>query len=93
MELSPFYAQCKIHHHGPSELLPWYPNGTARIHAPILVKIIPKKIIDKYDLERKVEDGWVYARVLKGMYGLPQAGLVANSLFSKQLKAAGYYQC
>ena len=57
------------------------------------IKIIPQEIIDKYDLEKKVEDGWVYVKILKGMYGLPQAGLLANNLLSKRLVAAGYYQC
>ena len=47
------------------------------------IKIIPQEIIDKYDLEKKVEDGWVYVKILKGMYGLPQAGLLANNLLSK----------
>jgi hypothetical protein len=27
------------------------------------------------------------------MYGLPQAGLLANTLLSKRLIKAGYYQC
>ena len=56
-------------------------------------KIIPQEIIDKYDLEQKFEDGLVYAKIHKGMYGLPQARLLANNLLSKRLVAAGYYQC
>ena len=47
------------------------------------IKIIPKEIIDKYDLESKVEDGWVYVKIVKGMYGLPQAGFLVNSLLAK----------
>jgi len=27
------------------------------------------------------------------MYGLPQAGFLANALISKRLEAGGYYQC
>ena len=27
------------------------------------------------------------------MYGLPQAGLLANNLLAKRLSKAGYYQC
>ena len=41
------------------------------MHLPF--KIIPQEIIDKYDLEGKVEDVWVYVKILKGMHGLPQA--------------------
>jgi hypothetical protein len=39
---------------------------------------IPKEIWDQYGLDDYVEDGWVYGQVNKGMYGLPQAGKVAN---------------
>ena len=46
-------------------------------------KIIPQEIIDKYALKGKVEDDWVYVKILKGMYGLPQAGLLANILLLK----------
>jgi len=34
-------------------------------------KITPQEIIKKYDLEQKGEDGLVYVKILKGMYGLP----------------------
>ena len=54
------------------------------------IKIIPNEIIEKCDLESKVEDGWVYVKIIKGMYGLPQAGLLANSLLAKRLEKAGY---
>ena len=55
--------------------------------------IIPDEIKKKYELQDLAADGWVYVRISKGMYGLPQAGLLANELLSKRLKAAGYYQC
>ena len=57
------------------------------------INLIPQEIIDKYDLNSIVEDGWVFVRIVKGMYGLPQAGFLANELFSKRLEKAGYYQC
>jgi len=57
------------------------------------INLIPQEIIDKYDLNSIVEDGWVFVRIVKGMYGLPQAGFLANELLSKRLEKAGYYQC
>ncbi len=39
------------------------------------------------------DDGWVYIQINKGMYGLPQAGILANNLLTKRLAAKGYYQC
>ena len=38
-----------------------------------------KEIIDKYKLRDKVTpNGFVYIIATKGMYGLPQAGLITN---------------
>lgn len=37
--------------------------------------IIPNKIIKKCHLKEKALDGWVYLQILKGIYGLKQAGL------------------
>jgi hypothetical protein len=56
--------------------------------------IIPNKIIIHYNLRDIVtSDGWVYIDIQKGMYGLPQAGILANQLLEKRLAAKGYYQC
>ena len=38
-------------------------------------------------------DGWVYAEIQKGMYGLPQAGMLANKLLKMRLVRHGYYEC
>ena len=42
------------------------------------------------DLETK--DGYVYVKIQKGMYGLPQAGIIAQQLLEKRLNKAGYRQ-
>ncbi len=55
--------------------------------------ILPEEIVSQYGLAEKVTDGWTYVRIEKGMYGLPQAGLLANKLLSSRLEAHGYYQC
>ena len=45
----------------------------------IPLKIFPQKIIDTYDLKALVDDqGWIYMRIEKGMYGLKQDGIIAN---------------
>ena len=44
---------------------------------------MPDKIIDKYNLKRFERDGLVYVKIAKGMYGLPQAGKIANELLQK----------
>ena len=45
----------------------------------VKLDIIPQEIIDQYDLIRIAWDGWVYIEIQKGMYGLPQAGILANN--------------
>jgi hypothetical protein len=42
--------------------------------------ILPLDIIEKYDLKRLSVNGWVNLEIRKGMYGLKQAGLLANQL-------------
>jgi hypothetical protein len=39
-----------------------------------------------------VSDGHVYIEVQKGMYGLPQAGILANHLLARRLAIHGYHQ-
>ncbi|EJK67393.1 hypothetical protein THAOC_11579, partial [Thalassiosira oceanica] len=54
---------------------------------------IPDEIIEEYQLRVKATpDGSVYVEINKGMYGLPQAGVLANKLLKKQLNQHGYYQ-
>jgi hypothetical protein len=37
-------------------------------------------------------DGYIYCEIRKGMYGLPQAGILAQELLAKRLKEHGYSQ-
>jgi hypothetical protein len=40
---------------------------------------IPEEIIEQYKLrEIATPDGYVYMEITKGMYGLPQAGIIAQ---------------
>ena len=54
---------------------------------------VPQEVIDEYDLTKKAtSDGHMYVQVRKGMYGLPQAGLIAQQLLEKRLNKEGYRQ-
>ena len=54
---------------------------------------IPDKIITEYSLHNKVPtDGAVYIEIQKGMYGLPQVGMLANKLLKRRLAKHGYYK-
>jgi hypothetical protein len=51
---------------------------------------LPQETIDKYDLIKLAQDGEVYIEIQKGMYGLPQAGILANELLQRNLARDGY---
>ena len=54
---------------------------------------IPDEIITEYSLRNKVHrDGSIYIEIQKGMYGLPQAGMLANKLLKRRLAEHGYYE-
>jgi hypothetical protein len=53
----------------------------------------PGEIINKYYLRQMVTlDGNIYIQANKGMYGLPQSGILANKLLEKRLNKHGYHQ-
>ncbi len=55
--------------------------------------LFPQDIIDEYNLTSKVDhNGNVHCKVRQGMYGLPQAGIIAQELLEERLKKAGYTQ-
>eukprot|EP00804_Cyclotella_cryptica_P003875 CCRYP_015759-RB/>CCRYP_015759-RB protein AED:0.32 eAED:0.29 QI:0/0/0/1/0/0.33/3/0/881 len=53
---------------------------------------IPAAIIDLYKLRDIAQDGYVFVRIQKGMYGLPQAGIIAQQLLEQRLQANGCHQ-
>jgi hypothetical protein len=57
----------------------------------MLLSRFPEEIIQKYNLNALAVDGWVYIEIRKGMYGLKQAGLLANQLLQARLAPFIYY--
>ena len=55
--------------------------------------IIPEGIFEAYNLQALATDGWVYIEIQKGVYGLPQAGILAKTFLTKRLGIDGYYPC
>jgi hypothetical protein len=56
----------------------------------IPIKYIPQEIIDEYNASKFIKDGYIYVEIVKGMYGLKQAGLIANQLLEKRLAKYGF---
>jgi hypothetical protein len=57
----------------------------------MLLSRFPEEIVEKYKLKVLAVEGSVYIEVRKGMYGLKQAGLLANQLVQTRLAPFGYY--
>jgi hypothetical protein len=56
------------------------------------LELFPQNIINEYGLSDKVDaDGNVFCEVQHGMYGLPQAGIIAQDLLTKSLHKAEYW--
>jgi hypothetical protein len=49
------------------------------------LRILPQEIVDQYGLLPLVNDGWIYVEIRKGMYGLPQAGIIPTQGLEKCL--------
>ncbi len=72
-----------------------YLNTPMKWSEYICLKIldISDKVINHYNLEALVaQDGYIYCEIKRGMYSLPQAGLIAQELLEKRLAEHGYHQ-
>ena len=56
-----------------------------RIH----ISMIPKEFVIVYNLQEKVQNGYIFARVTNGMYGLPQEGQITNYTLLQHLAPYG----
>jgi hypothetical protein len=57
----------------------------------MLLSRFTEETVSKYNLKALAVDSWVYTGIRKGMYGLKQAGLLANQLLQKRLTPFCYY--
>jgi hypothetical protein len=53
---------------------------------------IPSEVIDKYGMQQYAHNGAVVVQVNKGIYGLPQAGILAQDRLVAHLASHGYHQ-
>jgi hypothetical protein len=57
------------------------------------LKDFPDDVIYEYDLEKlATKDGFVIAKCKNAVYGLPQAGIIANKYLEKRLNEYGFHQ-
>jgi hypothetical protein len=54
---------------------------------------MPEDVIGHYKLTNiATPDRFIYCEIQKGMYGLPQAGIIAQQLLKQSLEKHGYHQ-
>jgi len=70
---------------------PMQPPDYAYMRIPVTV--IPPAIMDHYKLHDLVHHSHVYVEIRRGMYGLPQAGKIANDQLQIFLLPHGYQPC
>ena len=59
----------------------------------VSIWLLPDAIIEQYNLKPLFHNGFVYVEIRKGMYGLPQAGRLANDQLIAKLALTGYQPC
>jgi hypothetical protein len=55
--------------------------------------LFPEWIKKQYNLDTHTRDGFVFLEIRRAVWGLPQAGILANKLLRKRLKPHRYYEC
>eukprot|EP00804_Cyclotella_cryptica_P001099 CCRYP_008385-RA/>CCRYP_008385-RA protein AED:0.18 eAED:0.13 QI:0/0/0/1/0.4/0.16/6/0/1406 len=69
---------------------------TAMLDRPEYMKmplaLFPNHIRAQYNLDKHAVNGFVYLELHGAIYGLPQAGALANKLLQKRLAPHGYYE-
>jgi hypothetical protein len=55
--------------------------------------LFPMWIVDQYNLKKHSKNGWVYLEMHRAVWGLPQAGILANKCLRQKLAPFLYYKC
>ena len=54
---------------------------------------MPEEVIKQYNLlDKATKDGYIFVAIKRGMYGLPQSGILAQELLEKRLNKHDYFQ-
>ena len=59
----------------------------------ISIDILLEEIIKEYKLMNIANNGYIYCEIWKGIYGLPQTGILADKKLSRKLEPKGYSPC
>ena len=59
----------------------------------IPITMFPRWTIELYELEKHVFNGYVHLELRHAVWGLPQAGILANKRLKWKLAPFGYHEC
>jgi hypothetical protein len=59
----------------------------------IPLALFPNWVKKQYNLDVHAQDRVVFLEIRQVVWGLPQAGILANKLLQKRLASHGYYEC
>jgi len=54
--------------------------------------LMPEEYMQQNNLKEKAKNGYVYMEIQKGMYSLPQAGILATKFLRKHLAKHGFFE-
>ena len=57
------------------------------------LSLFPSWIVEQYNLNELAIKGWVYIEMRHMVWGLPQAGILANKRLRRKLAPFGYHEC
>ena len=57
------------------------------------LSLFPSRIVEQYNLKELAVKGWVYIEMRHAVWGLPQAGILANKRLRRKLAPFGYHKC
>ena len=61
-------------------------------YAKINISNILPGFIEEYNLQTFAYNVWVYFEIIRGCYGLPQSGKLANNLLCTGFNKSGYFE-
>jgi hypothetical protein len=57
------------------------------------LSLFPSWIVEQYNLKELAVKGWVYIEMRRAVWGLPQAGILANKRLRRKVVPFGYHEC
>ena len=68
-------------------------GGVSGVNGYLNIRANPTWIVEQYNLKELALNGYVHLEMRRAVWGLPQAGILANKRLRRKLAPFGYYEC